>query len=41
MLQDQIEWIGNRDHRRKITEVNGRESLAQAVEATRLAEQSG
>jgi predicted dehydrogenase len=40
MLRDQIQWIKNRAHRRKITDANGRDSLAQAVEATRLAEES-
>jgi hypothetical protein len=41
MLRDQVRWIYNRDHARKLTEQNGRESLAMAVEATRLADQSG
>jgi predicted dehydrogenase len=40
MLRDQVRWIYNRDHARKLTEQNGRESLAMAVEATRLADQS-
>src|SRR5437016_14137213 len=33
MLRDQVRWIYNRDHARKLTEQNGRESLAMAVEA--------
>jgi hypothetical protein len=40
MLRDQIQWIKNPAHRRKITDANGRDSLAQAVEATQLAEES-
>jgi predicted dehydrogenase len=38
MFRDQIEWIRNPDHRRKITERNGHSSLAMAVAATELAE---
>ena len=41
MLRDQVRWIFDAEHRRKLTEENGRESLAMAVEATRLADQSG
>lgn len=37
MLADQLAWIRDRRHERRITEVNGRESLAMAVEADRLA----
>jgi len=40
LLRDQVRWIYHRDHVRKLTEQNGRESLAMAVEATRLAAQS-
>jgi predicted dehydrogenase len=39
MMRDQVRWIYNRDHVRKLTEQNGRESLSMAVEATRLAHQ--
>ena len=37
MLRDQIDWIHDRQHRRQVTEQNGRDSLAMAVEANRLA----
>jgi predicted dehydrogenase len=37
MLKDQLEWIHNPDHKRKITEQNGRNSLAMAIAATELA----
>ena len=37
MMADQAAWIRDRSHQRKITEANGRESLAVAVEADRLA----
>ena len=40
MLTDQIAWIENHAHVRRITEQNGRDSLAMAVEATRLAHKS-
>jgi len=39
-LRDQIRWIYNRNHHRKLTEENGRESLVMAVEATRLADEA-
>jgi predicted dehydrogenase len=39
MLRDQIRWIYDRNHPRKLTHENGRESLAMAVEATKLAGQ--
>lgn len=39
MLRDQIRWIHDPAHARKLTEANGRESLAMAVEATRLADE--
>jgi len=38
MLRDQIRWIFDRSHARKITDENGRDSLAMAVAATRMAE---
>ncbi len=41
MLRDQIDWIHDRSHVRKITEENGRDSLALAVQATNLADSSG
>ncbi len=41
MLADQLAWIEDRSHPRLITERSGRDSLAMAVEATRLAEQTG
>jgi predicted dehydrogenase len=37
-LADQLTWIGNRAHARKISERNGRESLAVACAADRLAQ---
>jgi predicted dehydrogenase len=37
VLQDQVAWIRDRSHQRRISEVNGRESLAAAVVADRLA----
>jgi predicted dehydrogenase len=40
MLRDQVRWIHDRAHVRKLTEENGRESLAMAVDATRLADRS-
>jgi predicted dehydrogenase len=40
MLRDQIRWIHDRSHNRKITHENGRDSLAMAVDATKLADQS-
>jgi predicted dehydrogenase len=39
MLEDQWAWIRDRSHRRRITEQNGRDSVAQAETATRLADQ--
>src|ERR1051326_2811822 len=38
MLRDQIAWIRDRNHVRKVTEENGRDSLALAVHANKLAE---
>jgi predicted dehydrogenase len=40
LLRDQIEWIRDHHHVRKVTEENGRDSLASAAEATRLADAS-
>jgi len=37
MMTDQVAWIHDRTHRRVITETNGRDSLAVACEANRLA----
>ena len=41
MMGDQAAWIGDRNHRRVVTEVNGRESLALACEADALAHAVG
>ena len=38
MISDQIEWIRDPNHLRRVTEQNGRSSLAMAVTATGLAE---
>jgi len=40
LVRDQLRWIYDRNHVRKLTEVNGRESLAMALAATRLANES-
>ena len=32
-MADQVAWIRDRDHRRVVTEANGRDSLATACEA--------
>ncbi len=40
MLRDQIRWIYNRNHVRKLTHENGRDSLAMAVQATALADET-
>jgi hypothetical protein len=37
IMADQLAWVRDRSHRRKITEANGRDSLALAVAAARLA----
>ncbi len=37
MLSDQVAWLRDRGHARRVTEVNGRESLATACTADRLA----
>jgi predicted dehydrogenase len=41
LMQDQMSWIADRDHRRVVTEVNGRDSLALACEADALAHAVG
>jgi predicted dehydrogenase len=38
MMRDQVRWINDRTHVRKLTEENGRDSLAMAVEATAFAD---
>ena len=38
VMADQIAWIRDRSHRRRVTEINGRDSLAIACEADRLAQ---
>lgn len=40
MFADQLAWIRNRSHPRKITEENGRRSVALAEAATRLADEA-
>ncbi|OJW05625.1 MAG: dehydrogenase [Planctomycetales bacterium 71-10] len=40
MMTDQLAWIRDRSHVRKVTEANGRESLALACAADRLAQAS-
>jgi len=37
MMTDQVAWIRDREHHRRITEINGRDSVAVACEADRLA----
>jgi hypothetical protein len=37
LMQDQVAWIRNRGHVRQITEQNGRDSVAIACTADRLA----
>ncbi len=37
ILGDQLAWVRDRSHRRKVTEANGRDSLAMAVAADRMA----
>jgi predicted dehydrogenase len=41
MMEDQVAWIRDRDHRRVVTEANGRASLATACEADALAHPAG
>jgi len=40
MFRDQMRWIYNRNHKRKLTEQNGRDSLIAALQATKLADLS-
>ena len=41
LFTDQLQWLRNRTHHRKVTERHGRDSLAMAAAATHLAETSG
>lgn len=41
LLADQVSWIRDHSHPRRITEENGRASLALAIEATRMANAGG
>jgi hypothetical protein len=41
LMEDQVAWIRDRDHRRVVTEHNGRDSLAIACEADTLAHRAG
>jgi predicted dehydrogenase len=41
LMEDQVAWIRDRDHRRVVTEANGRDSLAIAREADALAHRTG
>jgi predicted dehydrogenase len=41
LMADQVAWIRDRDHRRVVTEVNGRDSLAMACAADALAHRAG
>jgi hypothetical protein len=41
MMADQVAWVRNRDHRRVVTEANGRDSLAMACEADAQARRGG
>jgi predicted dehydrogenase len=41
LLADQVAWIRDHSHQRRITEENGRASLALAIEATRMANAGG
>jgi predicted dehydrogenase len=41
MMEDQVAWIRDRNHRRVVTEINGRDSLATACEADTLAHRAG
>ena len=40
IMTDQVAWIRDRGHERRITEKNGRDSLALACEADHLARES-
>ncbi|MGH2574284.1 MAG: Gfo/Idh/MocA family protein [Ignavibacteria bacterium] len=39
LMEDQLKWISNKTHKRKVTELNGRASLETALEAGKLAHQ--
>jgi hypothetical protein len=41
MMQDQVSWIRDRNHKRVVTEANGRDSLATPCEADALARRRG
>lgn len=41
LMEDQVAWIRNRNHRRVVTEANGRDSLAMACAADALAHGEG
>ena len=41
MMEDQAAWIRDRDHRRVVTEANGRDSLAMACDADAMAHRPG
>lgn len=41
LMEDQVAWIRDRNHRRVVTERNGRDSLATACEADALARMTG
>jgi predicted dehydrogenase len=41
LMEDQVAWIRDRNHRRIVTEANGRDSLAVACEADALAHPAG
>src|SRR5437868_6960173 len=41
LMADQVAWIRDRNHRRVVTEANGRDSLATACEADALAHRAG
>src|SRR5262249_36263396 len=40
-MEDQVAWMRNREHRRLVTETNGRDSLAMACAADALAHRTG
>jgi hypothetical protein len=40
-MADQVAWIRNRNHRRLVTEANGRDSLSMACDADALAHRTG
>jgi predicted dehydrogenase len=41
LMADQVAWIRDRNHKRVVTEINGRDSLATACEADVLAHRAG